>query len=219
MRTSKVRVVMPLSNFRPSRILKYIGLNLTPKRSRTSILHKIIEELDYAEECAKAPQNLPGEWQVQHVEPIELNVPRGAWRKIYSAKPDRIVMLRSNHFNGRGFLTQEVWVRREDREVYIEIGIQGIRIRVDGTWMAKIMRRTNTKNGHERISLSGPVEHSLENLAWLSQTLTYMLAPLRSAACSNHTAADLSAHKSNFVTIRRQPNKSGAFGSRVLNYR
>lgn len=204
---------MPLYSLNPSNIFKFFAA-----RSRSALLHKIIAELDFAERRAKSPQDLPGEWQSPNIEPITVNLARGAWRLVRTAQPECLVRLRNNHVVGRGFATQEVWIQSQTRELYIEIGIQGIRIRIDGTWVAKIVRRVDPHSGRETIKLTGQVEHSAAHMNWLANSLTAFLAPLKSVIdTSDIRAARGRTLGSQFVTIRRQPGQSTKSGSRVIH--
>ena len=209
---------MPLYSFNPSALFKILSTRLLPTRSRSALLHRIISELDMAERRAKSPQDLPGQWQNQHIEPIALSVPRGAWRIVHTGRADYVLRLRNNHVSGRGFATQEVWVQDKATELYIEIGIQGIRIRLDGTWIAKIVRRLDPRSGRESINISGRVDQSSPHMSWLADTLTTLLSPLKLVADNSEAATARSAAVgSQFVTIRRNPARLAKTASRVIH--
>ena len=206
---------MPLYSLLPSNLLK-----LWAARSRPALLHKIVTELDLVESRAKSPQDLPGVWQAYQTEPIPLIVPRGAWRVVSTGRRDYHVRLRNNHVNGRGFATQEVWIQAATTELYIEIGIQGLRIRLDGVWVAKIIRRRDPKNGRESIKITGHAEQSTAHMSRLANLLTSILAPLNTLAEASevkNSRSTVSGVGGQFVTVRRQSHLMVKSGSRVIH--
>ena len=207
---------MPLYSLNPSVLFKILSRKFIT--SRSALLHRIISELDLAERRAGSPQELPGRWQSKQVEPVALNVPRGSWRIIECPEPDYVLRLRNNHVSGRGYSTQEVWVQKSATELYIEIGIQGIRIRLDGAWVATIVRRLDARTGRELISLSGRADRSLELMERLANSLTELLGPLKSLVGTSAVATSKSTSGgSQFVTIRRTPSRLAQTGSRVIH--